>query len=110
MPVTISDGEVVVVGADATHVNAAAIVTRFFPREMVPGKPLEKCHLKAPLDTDLYGDIERLFMGAMKRGRGMCSMFQSFQLTYHAHTTFIDIYNHFWYVHIPNRPLNRPSY
>ena len=49
MPVTISDGEVVVVGADATHVNAAGIVTRFFPREMVPGKPLENRQLKALL-------------------------------------------------------------
>ena len=29
--------------------------------------------------------------GAMKRGQGMCSTFQSFQLTYHAHTTFIEI-------------------
>ena len=74
--------------------------------------------------------------GAMKRGQGTCSRFQSFQLTYHAHTTLIDIYrqspifslvtntqlryNHVWYVciplnrpryvHVPNRPLNRPRY
>ena len=58
--------------------------------------------------------------GAMKRGRGTCSMFQLLQLTYHARTTFIDIYNHVWYVHVPlnrpryvhlpNRPLNRPRY
>ena len=32
---------------------------------------------------------------------------QSFKLTYHAHTTFIDIYNHVWYVHVP---LNRPRF
>ena len=59
----------------------------------------------------------------MKRGQGTCSRFQSFQLTYHAHTTLIDIYrqspifslvtntqlryNHVWYVCIP---LNRPRY
>ena len=30
--------------------------------------------------------------GAMKLGWGICSMFQSFQLTYHARTTFIEIY------------------
>ena len=33
--------------------------------------------------------------------------FYSFQLTYHARTTFIDIYNHVWYLHLP---LNRPRY
>ena len=37
-------------------------------------------------------------LGALKQGPCMCSTFQSFQLTYHAHTTFIDIYNHVWYV------------
>ena len=31
----------------------------------------------------------------MKRGRGTCSTFQSFQLTYHARTTFIKIYAKF---------------
>ena len=28
--------------------------------------------------------------GALIRGRGMCSTFQSFQLTYHACTTFVE--------------------
>ena len=36
-------------------------------------------------------NIFLLNLGAMKRGRGTCSTFQSFQLTYHARTTFIDL-------------------
>ena len=40
-------------------------------------------------------------MGALKQGPCTCCTFQSFQLTYHARTRFIDIYNHVWYVHVP---------
>ena len=39
----------------------------------------------------------------MIRGRGTCSTCQLTQLTYHACTTFIEIYSLIWYVHVPNR-------
>ena len=44
------------------------------------------------LNSILYTRYIRESWGAMKRDRGTCSMFQSFQLTHNARTSFIEIY------------------
>ena len=46
-----------------------------------------------PEKTNLFATLNTNEKGAMKGGRGTCGTFKVFNLTYHARTTFIEIYN-----------------
>ena len=69
-------------------------------REVKRKKERERVNLIFPIKTSdplklnsiLYTRYIRESWGAMKRDRGTCSMFQSFQLTHNARTSFIEIY------------------
>ena len=69
-------------------------------REVKRKKERERVNLIFPIKTSdplklnsiLYTRYIGESWGAMKRDRGTCSMFQSFQLTHNARTTFIEIY------------------